>query len=356
MSIASRFSFVGEVIIPQDKERYIREWTSEDGKYQMCSINFGIKDDTGSREYVELFGILGKVIKTKDSDNNNIEFPAEDRFNDDIVSTVAGYRKNIVALDPDNRKEFVTSYDAALYLADELLKYEGKVMVTGRHRMSPSKGRFYSHYEVGNVFAVSPETKSKLTLKMDFFYNGDSIDKADFKESKRIYVNGYTSHYINKEVGEKYIPQTAILSAEKYDMDNERHAAKWKYKTSYIDKLSKKKMYHIVWECRVVNGVEELEFDESMLTDKQREQVELGIRTLNDFKPRGAIVGEKIKELRLFDPVLIGDFEDGLVECEETLSEFEDNIYVFEAPEKVSDIIKESNDTAEDEDDDDDLF
>ena len=64
-----------------------------------------------------------------------------------------------------------------------------------------------------------------------------------------------------------------------------------------------------------------------MLTDAQKEQIELGIKTLDDFKPKGNIYGDRIDEFRLFDPKLEGDFADGLLKADETADEFEEKIY-----------------------------
>jgi hypothetical protein len=45
-----------------------------------------------------------------------------------------------------------------------------------------------------------------------------------------------------------------------------------------------------------VEGAEEVEFDESQLTATQKEAIELGLNTIDDFKPRNSIFGEKKKK------------------------------------------------------------
>ena len=90
---------------------------------------------------------------------------------------------------------------------------------------------------------------------------------------------------------------------------------------------SGKAMVHIPWKMVLLRGAEEADFDESMLTDAQKEQIELGIKTLDDFKPKGNIYGDRIDEFRLFDPKLEGDFADGLLEAEDKSDEFEERIY-----------------------------
>ena len=121
-------------------------------------------------------------------------------------------------------------------------------------------------------------------------------------------------------------------------------------------------MQHMIWEVVMLNGAEEVEFDESQLTKAQKEQIELGIRTLDDFKPKGAILGGRVNEYRLFDPKLTGDFAEGLVDTEMKESEFEEEIYRPAVDEKLDDVVekaeskKEETKTEESTVDDDDLF
>ena len=122
-------------------------------------------------------------------------------------------------------------------------------------------------------------------------------------------------------------------------MDNEKHLNQWNYKKSYLEKLNKNKMYHLLWEGRLVNGAEEVEFDESQLTDQQKRQIEFGVRTLDDFRPKGNIYGSVIKEVRLFEPILQSGFENGILTCDETIDEFEEKIFVRGATEKLDDIL-----------------
>ena len=373
MSIKSKFKFVGTVIVPKDRtsgepsDRFFKEWRGGQSQtLPMAVVNFGIKESDHNVGYVELFGVQYDAIKTIDKDNNKIEISLADRFNEDCIKAVASYRKHYIDLGEDfgGGREFISDYDAAEFLAEWLPKYKGKVMVTGTWEKNVYKGQARDRFVVSNVYAVAEDNRPKLELTMDFFYSVDSVDMSSYKEDEKIYVNGYISQYVDKDIGYKYFPQTAILSSAKYNKENEAHMKKWAYKKSYIELPSKKKVYHIPWECRLINGAEEVEFDESMLTEKQREQVDLGIRSLDDFKPRNAIYGERVKEVRLFDPLLYAGFEEGLVEIDETKSEFEDEIYCFVEEERLEGVIAENKsevkpeptETVDVSDDEEDLF
>lgn len=185
---------------------------------------------------------------------------------------------------------------------------------------------YYSKFRIQNVFAAPEERKSRLMITADLFYNKDSFDDSDFDENKKITLDCYIEQYINKDEGRKYVPIQVVFSGAKYDMENERHKKLLDYKMKYI-KVKSKDMVHIPWEMVLLRGAEEADFDESMLTDAQKEQIELGIKTLDDFKPKGNIYGDRIDEFRLFDPKLDGDFADGLLDADDKGSEFEERIY-----------------------------
>lgn len=364
MKITPKFKFVGELGIPQDFDKFFRQWNGgASGKLPMASISFSVREGQ-NRGFVECFGMKNDVIKTFNTEKGKIEIPWEDRLDPEVIKMVASYRKFVVNLGEEygGKKEFLTEYDMITYLAEVLPKYQGVVQVTGVWKKDPYNGNIRDRYIIQNVF--SPDTfkdpikasKPKLLLQADLFYNKDCVDDTSFKDDKKIYVNGYVQQYVDKETGDMYFPQRAILSAEKYDMEKEQHVKTWEHRKGHIvDKgITKKHMYHLYWEARLINGAEEIEFDESMLTSQQKEQIALGIRTLDDFRPRGNIFGSKITEVRLLDPILTNDFAEGVVECPETLEEFESKVYKFAAVEKLEDAIKESEVVEEDDDDDDD--
>ena len=367
----TRFNFTGTMMFPKkdSKRPFVKEYEKNGRK--MLSLNFGVKESDNNMAYVEAFDGEQDVIKTMNSDNEKIEIKWADRFEDDVVSSVASYRKTIVDLgeedDFDGRHEFISMYDAISYLRENLPKYTGKITVTGQMVKEPYKGKYFDKFKIQSIYAVADDKKNRLLLTTDIYYNKDSIDKADWKADKKIYVDGYVQQYINKDEGIKYIPQQFIFNASKYDESNEKHKQLLDYKLKYID-INKKNIHHLLWECVMLNGAETVEFDESQLTKAQKEQIELGIRKLEDFRPAGSIFGERVNEYRLFEPKLTGDFSDGLIDSEMTPSEFEEEIYVMATDEKLDDVMKKADKKAEKEEipfeedksepevDDDDLF
>lgn len=368
MSYQSRFSFCGTPVIPKQKadtkRPFCKEISKKDEKTKetkkMLSMTFGIKETDMNMAFVEAFDSQQKVIKTMDVDNEKMDVDWDDRFDEDIIEKVANYRKYIVDLGDEHggRQEFITAYDMIEHLREHLPNYDGRVVVTGQFTRDwyAKKKTYFSKFRIQNVFAAPEERKNRLLLTMDLFYNKSSLDDSDFDENKKMTLDCYIEQYINKDEGRKYVPIQVVFSGAKYDLENEKHKKLFDYKMKYI-KVKNKNMVHIPWEIVLLRGAEEAEFDESMLTDSQREQVELGIKSVDDFRPKGNIYGDRIDEFRLFEPKLEGDYADGVLECDDTADEFEEKIFVPATDETMEEAKKNSKSakskSKKDEDDDD---
>lgn len=357
----TRFNFTGNVSLPKaDAKRPFVKEMEKNGR-KMLSLNFGVKESDNNMAFVEAFDGEQSEIMTMNADNEKIKIKWDDRFDEEVIKTVASYKKTTVDLGEDfgGRKEFITLYDAIEYIRENLPKYTGKITVVGQMVKEFYNGKYYDKFKLQSLYAVNEDKKNRLLIIADIYYNKNSVDKTDFKSEKVIYVDGYIQQYINKDEGTKYIPQRFVFNASKYDLENEKHQKLLDYKLKYID-INDKNMQHMIWEVVMLNGAEEVEFDESQLTNAQKEQIALGIRTLDDFKPKGAILGGRVNEYRLFDPKLTGDFADGLVDTEMKESEFEEEIYRPAVDEKLDDVVEKAEtkkeESKEEELSDDDLF
>lgn len=345
-----KFKFIGSLNLPkaESNKPFLKKFT-KDGQ-EMVSMNFGVAESKQNMGFVECFGSIPKnrKIKTKDTDGNDIEINWDDRFDENILKTVAFFKKFIVDLGDDfgGRKEFISQYDMIFFLYENLPKYNGKVQVNGQMKKEWYKNKYFDKFQINSVYAVSEEHKNRLMITADIYYRKDCVDKESWKTDKIITIDGYIEQYVNKEEGNKLIPQTFVFNGSKYNPENEKHKKLLDYKLKYVEPKSKK-WQHLMWDVVLVNGAEEIEFDESQLTDAQREQLELGIRKLEDFKPNGSIYGERVIQYRLFEPQLKKisddiDFSEGFLDVDLTDKEFEAQIFVPAKNEKLSEVMKEA--------------
>ena len=365
----SRFSFVGEIDANslESKVPYYREIKSD--KANGLGLNLVVVAATNNRAFVEMAGFKNDVIKTYDSDNKELNIDWDDRNDDNVKDKVANYRKYVVTLNGD-RHEFITEYDFIKFVIAHIDEIKGKrFTATGQVKKNIYKGKITDRFTLQNLFEVKEddEKKNQLRVVSEFFFNAEGVDTADWKKEKKLYINGYTSEYIDKPTGNKYVARQIVFDCGKVDFENEMHIKRVKFKLAQlkldyedgkiVSKLKKGKYYSMAVVLAFHQGAQEIEFDESQLTENQRLAIELKLKTIDDFKPKSNIYGERVVEYKLIDYNLTGDYADGCVALDDSASDFEDEIYVV-TTESVDDFEKSMNKPVEKDDDfdSDDLF
>lgn len=358
----SRFSFIGEIDANSLDARvpYYREIKSD--KANGLGLNLVVIAATNNRAFVEMAGFKNDVIKTYDPDGNELNIDWDDRF--DATDKVANYKKNVITLDGD-RHEFVSEYDFIKFVIEHIDEIKHKrFTATGQLKKNVYKGKISDKFVLQNLFEVKEddEKKNQLRVVSEFFYNAEGIDTADWKKEKKLYINGYTKEYIDKDNKAVYVPRSVTFNCSKVDFENEMHVKRVKFKLALLNlgldedkitsKLKKSKYYAMSVVLSYSNGAEEIEFDESSLTPNQRLSIELGMKKLDDFKPKGSIYGNRVVEYKLVDYNLNGDYADGAVTLDESASDFEDNIYVVKT-ESLDDFEKAMNKPVNDVDEED---
>lgn len=339
--VYSRFSFCGKISVSRKAPMVRRDTLKTSEK---ISINFGIKAGT-NMGYVKLEGFKNDTIKTLDVDKKSIEIDWADRFDEDIVKNVSSIKKFTVNL--GERKEFITEWDMIEYLESALAGYEDDIVVTGNFALRPGTGKYsdqvYREFQIQNVYAPSEKDTPHLTMNLDLYYDKDSMDKSSFKDDGKILMHCYTPMYSKADAARKMFQIETVFNTAVFDMNKPKHKAIHDYKMRYLETKSRNPV-HMNWQLAVVNGAEEVEFTMDSLTEQQREQVELGISKMEDFKPRGSVFGERVNELRLVKPLLTGEFEHCKTAADSgyTAREFEDEIYVPAVDESLDDMMKDS--------------
>lgn len=319
------FTFCAQPVMPKNKPLVTEREVSWGGKKNKAlSLSFGVKDGN-NMVYVDAFDSVKDNILTFNTEREKIEIDWDDRLDPDIIKTVASFRQYSANLDGE-RHDFITAYDMIEYLRDTLPAYEGDIVVNGQFKMKPSKGRVHTHFEITSVYAAHPDEKRRFALRADIFYNKESLDETDAKKSGKLFLNAYIPMYINSDEKMKYLPLPCVFNTKVYNLADEKHKTLYDHKMEFI-KIRERNYRHMLWELRVVSGTEEVPFDESMLSKLQKRQIQLGQRTLEDFRPRRPINGEKITEYRLFEPVLTGEFAEGMVDTGLPPREFEELVY-----------------------------
>lgn len=379
------FEFIGNIHIPSDSSKFhdVRE---SDSGWEGHRLNFAVKESNTNSAYVELYGGYSKSKPnkvftfskgTENEKGSKLEIPWEDRLKPETLEMVADFKKIVIdfTLDQDvkeevnkllyeirsieykdqkthedvaklwelqkkvsekapERYEFIHNYDAVLLLAEKLEEYkEHKFKLTGSIDLSENKGNFYRKFFIETLEIVPNDTPSKLRANMDIYFTKKSIDEKDFKKDQKVYINGHVIGYENKAKKDQFFPQQFVINAQKIDFENEQQVKLFNYLKNKFN-VSGKGVYHLQWEVNIFRGADRLEFSEKDLTVQQKEEIELGLRKLEDFAPKGGVLGDTVYENRLVKPISKkvddhNDFSSGAVE---TNYKEEDLEFVFTTP------------------------
>jgi hypothetical protein len=371
------FEFVGNLFIPKSKEKFHEEKTSDSG-WEGHKLNFAIQESKTNSVFLEMYGGFSKVKQnkvfsfSKGTENNpgsKLEIPWDDRLNTETVDLVADFKKIVVDFTTDSefkekvnnlryqirtleyqdelstddkeklsklkvelkelatdRYEFVHNYDAIVFLSTTLDTYKDhKFRVTGSVDYQEHKGRFFRKFNPELIEIVESDTPSKLRATMDIFFDKDALDDSDFKEEKKIYINGYVLSYDSKAKKDQFFPQQVVINAQKVDLGNESHVKRLEFLKNKFN-VKGKGVYHLQWEVNIFRGADTIEFTFENLTPPQKEAVEFGYNKLEDFAPKGGLLGETTEENRLVKPILQeinkhNDFREGAVESSYTVED-----------------------------------
>ena len=365
-----RFRFTGDCIINDEasKNPYVRSGKTKNGNnYETFSC--AIKAAKNNTAFLELFGMESDTIHTMDADNAKIDISWEDRFDDEVVEKVANYKKNVINID-DERKEFISTYDAVKYLVKNVDEIKGKrITVTGQVNKNVYQGKITDRFQMQNIYLANEDDKNGFKCNDIFYFTKDSFDTADWKEEHKLYINGWIKTYIADEKQNMYVPQTLVLDCSKIDWENEKHRKLVDFKLKMLkcsltdDNKVKVGLGKTVYAMSIIasynNGAEAEEVKEEDLTDAQREAIELGLKKLSDFA--GNVYGQRVTVFKLTDYTLNGDYSEGCVDTEMKFSELEEELFTPSTEETLEEAIEKSakaDETLDEdsEDDDDDLF
>lgn len=351
----NRFRFVGKLgLNPADsKMPYKREGVTSNGdKY--VSFSCLSKPEKNNTAFCEVYGTVTDKINTIDVNGNKITIPWDQRSDDSWLKTVAFFKQRVIKFNGE-KHTFITDYDFGKYLCNNASLIKDKnFIIMGQISANEYKGDISQKFSITSMYEVENDEKPGFEVDFDYTWRASSIDIEDWGENKTININGYINQYINSTIKNKYILRPVIFDASKLDFTDDSHVEALNMKLKQIgleytngtikSKIKKDAVCKLPIRCRMINGAEQIEFDESQLSENQKKMIACGLMSLEDFKPKGTIYGERKTTYKLFGFDLRDDYADGYVIIKDIAAdEFDELIYT---PTKTSDK-KESKATTE---------
>lgn len=250
------------------------------------------------------------------------------------------------------RHEFVSEWDFIEYTNKVLVseKYANKKFkITGNLvcTYSDKNEKFYINLVPSRIYLANQEDKEYSIANLELYYGKDSLDSGSLEEKGRYYVNGYVFDYDNSRKGNIPCPMTIALAKPITEDEKELKRFNIYLKQFNVEDDTYKKLGVVV---DLINGSQLVDIDESMLTDLQKDLLDLGEITMDDIRKEigGNIYGDKVQE-NLFVKLARG-YSKG---AEPTT--YIDEDFVIKAKEDESSNVDEEIDELFPEDDDDDL-
>lgn len=171
-------------------------------------------------------------------------------------------------------------------------KYKDKKFLirgNGNYSYSEKNERVYESYVPTRIYLAADDAEEYSTANITLLFGSESLDDMSVEEKGKYYVSGWSMEYDSNRKGNIPVPMTITFSA-----DNEKLATALKKKFTVDDDSIKE--YGI--EVSMLNGAQKTEITEDMLSDEQKEDLELGLITMDDIRKDmgGSVYGDRIQE------------------------------------------------------------
>jgi hypothetical protein len=320
-----------------DKARLLFNVQSAENRH-MLTIEGMYKADGTGKVYTFTKGTTDPKTHEK-TKGENIQIPWKDRFKPEIIEKVAEFKKFVfdseqygrryklenaiqkqqegtltdedlkelgldaeelqheLELSKKRRKEFLSEYDYTefLYKALSSDKLKDKVFkVSGTIVHKEYNGKIYKSLVPQRMYLVPSDTEQTSTGQIVVYYNKESLDEGSYESTKKYYINGFVRDYDGNRKENVPCPIQLVL-----DDSSEGEKA-----TKTVKIL--KKQFEVAddsWKefgvkVKLLDGAQKVEITEDMLTDFQKEMLELEAITMDEIRKEigGDVYGERTQE------------------------------------------------------------
>ena len=305
--MSNNFDMIGTIKLGDDALD-IKTFDKSDGSVNTLKVlKFDIKcGEDNFKPRIQGWG--GDTIYTLDKTFKKLTFKAKDYK--DYLDEIASFKKFYFS-DDKERVAFAREFEFIDYVNDKLSSgaYEGRlVKIGGELRMTSytdKEGNFrtFTNYEVQRVHianekdeingeVVVPHAKANMTAYLDS--KSLVLDKLDENKLEVVY---YVGEYDKKKKDAGMHPEIGFMRTATFNLDEDpykrdRQLQALESKMLRVDDDYLTKTGFVV---NLINRGGKVEFNETMLTEEEKEDIELGLTTLEDvIKEHSFGMGEYI--------------------------------------------------------------
>lgn len=269
------------------------------------------KDDKKNKIYT--------VKSVENGKDEKIEVQWNSRFDEGVVSSVAGYKKWVIDTDTfahrkeleeggfdeelekskKKRKEFLHAADFIDYLVKVLDNDKSKDMVfrvTGSidFTYSENKGQYYRTLTPQKITRVPDDTKQICEASMKVYFTENAVDETMTDNTGDIMFNGYVQNYFSNIKGNAFVPMSFTINKDAEMAEG--------FKVIFED-VEDEKVKEIGVVVDLINGSQQVDITEDMLTESQKKMIRLKMTTFEKIKKElgDTVRGDRVTKTELKD-------------------------------------------------------
>ena len=266
----------------------------------------------------------------KNGKDEKLEVKWSERFNEDIINSVSGYKKWVVDTDTfahrkeleeklkkatetdeideiseelaksqKKRKEFLHGADFIDYLVKVLDNEKSRDMVfkvTGSVDFSYSEknDKYYRTFTPQKIARVPDDTKQICEGSMQVYFSENAVDDTMTDETGNIVFNGYVQNYFSATKVNAFVPMSFTINKDAELAEG--------FKLIFGD-VEDEKVMEVGVVVDFINGSQRVAITEDMLTDKQKKMIALKMTTLEKIAQElgGTVRGDRVTKTELKD-------------------------------------------------------
>lgn len=284
----------GEKLEIPFKERLKAEWVEKVAGFRLFVLD------------TEIYGRRDKLQKIVDNyESGDVDQTLVDELG---IKNVADAKAKLEESN-GKKKVYISEWDYSKavneFLAtvgeDDLFLVKGNVDI----QYNFTADTFYKSYIVNRIYRAKPESEVTSEVTMDFYFGSEAVDKTDWEEKKTARISGYQRFFCNDKknnISGEFAAETSFAITNAID---EKKALGIMKK---MEKESERPYRKMTVKLHAIDGAQREELKYEDLTDDQKEDIDLGIVTLEDINNAlGGAYGESIRDYELIDVVIPRD-------------------------------------------------
>lgn len=353
--MTNSFEIIGKLSIsketekfkPYDYHSYPSGWTksrllfnvqSAENRH-MLTIEGMFKEDGTGKVYTFTKGETNPTTHEK-TKGENIQIPWKDRNKPEVIAQVAEFKKFVIDLEPygrryklenaftkqqegtlideelkelgidaeelqhelelskKRRKEFLSEYDFTEYLHKLISsdKLKDKVFkVLGNIVHSEYNGKIYKKLIPSRLYLEGNDEEQTSTGQITVYFNKDGLDTGSYESDKKYYINGFVRDYDGQR--KEIIPCSIQLVMDDTSEDEKKSKVVNVIKKQFEVDDDSWKEFGV--KVKLLDGAQKAEITEDMLTDFQKEMLELDAITMDEIRKEigGDVYGDRVQEM-----------------------------------------------------------